>query len=381
MTIRRLISKPLTCMRNFYSKCMYRHTVNVEYKAAARFLAKHPQPELSQADKDAIDSYWRKFGIRFPDYSWFEMFYGVTGIHDPRFIPDFIAFPPIYSHYNDRSCIAGWDDKNFYDSLVPTIDFPQVLAHIYRGAVYDKDWQHCSNENLDRLADSIFSEISDSRSLIIKAARATQAGKGVRLIEVKTPTDVKELIQQNMGSDYVLQRRLVQSAFLSQFCSTSVNIFRIMTWRHQGKIDVLSASIRYGAEGHFTDVVYIKGEEIVHTVGVNEDGTVNGRFISLRGHEDQPEHYNNPQIPNYQDIIEMAKRGHQKLYPFDLVGWDITLDQDNKPVCIEFNVNRPGTILYQFANGPFAGDLTDDFLVFFLRDDNLEKHIPSKFRI
>ena len=381
MNIRRLLSRSTSCVMDLYSRLMYSRSFDAEYRDAGTFLAQHPQPELSQADKDEIDSYWRQFGIRFPDHSWHQMFYGVTGIHDPRFIPDCIAFPPIYRHYNDRECIVGWDDKNLYDRLVPNITFPQVLAHIYKGKAYDKDWHYCAPDDLDHVAASIFNETGASHSIIIKATRGSQAGKGVRVIEVNSPDEVKALILHNLDHDYVLQQRLVQSEFMSQFCSTSVNIFRIMTWRHQGEIKVLSTSIRYGVEGFFTDVVYIKGEEIVHTVGVNDDGTVNERFISLRGREEKPEHYHDRHIPNYQAVIDMAKRGHEMLLPFDLVGWDITLDQDNYPVCIEYNISRPGTQLYQFANGPFAGALTDEFLAFLKQENNLKRFIPAKYRI
>ena len=381
MNIRRLLSKSTSCLMDLYSRRLYDHVFDVEYTAAAKFLAKHPQPELSQADKVAIDSYWKQFGILFPDYSWQQMFYGVTGMHDPRFIPDFIAFAPICEYYNDKSSIAGWEDKNLFDHLVPAIKFPPVLAHIYKGNVYDKDWNIFVDDNLDQLCDSIFEQIKDDHSLIIKATKATQTGKGVKLISVEKPDDIKTAIINNRHSDNVVQRRIQQSAFMSQFCSTAVNIFRIITWRHQGKIEVLSASIRYGVEGHFTDVAFIKGEEIVNTVGVNNDGTVNSRFVSLRGNAEPPEHFNQPMVPNYDKIIDMAKQGHKNLFPFDFVGWDITLDQDDIPVCIEFNVRRPGTIVYQFANGPMAGELTDEFLSFLNKDGNLEKYIPKKYRI
>ena len=381
MIIRRQLADLFTNMMDSYSNIMYNHRFDVDYKSAARFLAKNPQPELSQQDKDAIDNYWKKFGIKYPDYTWFQMFYGVTGMHDPRFIPDIFAYPPIFTHYNDKSCIAAWEDKNLFDQLIPAIKFPPVLAHIYKGNVYDKQWNYYSDDRLQQLCDSIFEEIRDHHSFILKPTKATHAGKNVRLITVDKPEDIMTAITQSRKFDCILQHRLQQSAFMEQFCSTSVNIFRVVTWRHKGKIEVLTVGIRYGLEGHHTDITYIDGEEIMNAVGVNHDGTVNKRFVTLSGNSHMPEHFHQEKIPNFDAVIDMAKRGHHYLHPFDVVGWDITLDQDNNPICIEYNLNRPGTKIYQFANGPLAGDLTDEFLGFLLRDDNLKKKFPAKYRI
>ena len=380
MIIRRQLADLFMSIVAAYSRHMYAHSFNYDYKSAARFLAKNPQPELSQQDKDAIDNYWKKFGIKHPDYTWYQMYYGVTGNHDPRFLPDVFAYPPIFTHYNDKECRPGWEDKNIFDRLVPGIKFPDVLAHIYDGEVYDKQWNHIPQGQLMELCNSIFEEIKDDRSLILKATKGTQAGKGVKLIEINSPEDIKTAIAD--GTDNcVVQRRIRQSSFMSQFCSSSVNIFRVVTWRHRGKIDVLSTSIRYGIEGHHTDVAFVDGKEIVNTVGVTPDGTVNKRFVNLNGNGDVPEHFTQAQVPNFDAVIDMAKQGHKYLQPFDVVGWDITLDQDNNPICIEYNIRQPGTKLYQFANGPFAGDLTDEFLSFLLQDDIRKRYFPKKYRI
>jgi len=380
MSIRRLLSRMTTGAMDFYSQRMYVHTFDVEYRAAATFLKRHPQPGLSQGDKEEIDRYWRQFGIKYPDYTWFEMYYGVTGIHDPRFIPDWLAWPPIYWHYNDKTCLAGWEDKNLAPHLIPDIAFPIDLVHIYRGKVYDKDWNYCAPDDIHRLSKDIFEEIQDDGCIVLKATRSTQASKGVKLLTVNSPEDIATAISNNLGVDHVLERFLKQSSFTMQFCTSSVNIFRVVTWRHQGRIDVLKVCVRYGIEGHNTDITYVNGQEILHAVGIDSEGMINGRFVSLDGNAPVPEHYHDPQVPNLEAVIAMAKRGHQSLYPFDLVGWDIALDQDNNPLCVEYNLFRPGTIVYQFTSGPLAGDLTDEFLEFLNMGDNLEKFIPKKYR-
>lgn len=350
-------------------------------RAASTFLKRRPQPALTEADKREIDQFWRSYGIRFKDYRWFQMYYGVTGIRDPRFIPDPIARFVLFRHYNDERSIPGWDDKNLYDFFLPDIRFPKTLAHIYHGAIYDPDWQFCPQQALPRLAESIYCSLGEDKSLVIKVAKGSYAGKGVRLIQAQSPADISTLLTQSMGGEFIVQERLHQNDFMSQFCQTSVNIFRVITWMHQSEVKVLSTSIRFGTDGYFTDVCYIDGEEIVNVVGVEKDGTVKEQYGSFRGLTDIEVKLHERVSPRFDDIIAMAKQGHKRLHPFGIVGWDITLDSTGEPVCIEYNVSTPGTILYQYANGPFGGEHTENLLSF-LHDKSLAaKYIPKKYRI
>ena len=350
-------------------------------RAASVFLKRFLQPPLSAADKQEIDRFWNHYGVKFDDYSWFQMYYGVTGIHDPRFIPDPIARFALFRHYNDAQSIPGWDDKNLYETTLPDTRFPTTLAHIYHGEIYDSAWKYHSPDNLQALSESIFDQLGNDRDLVIKITKGSYAGKGVRLVHADSPADVKKVLEENSGGNFVVQKRIFQSEFMSQFCSTSVNIFRIITWRHQGDIKVLSSSIRFGLEGHFTDVCFIDGEEIVNVVGVKPDGTVKERYGSFRGLCPVTVNLTERCAPNFDKVIAMALEGHKRLYPFDIVGWDITLGQAGEPVCIEYNVSTPGTILYQYANGPFGGEYTEELLAFLLDDNNRRKYIPKKFRI
>jgi hypothetical protein len=61
---------------------------------------------------------------------------------------------------------------------------------------------------------------------------------------------------------------------------------------------------------------------------------------------------------------------------FDVVGWDVTVDSDSRVICIEYNIKYPGTIIYQFAHGPFAGEKTNEFLSFLTSEENT-RFIPK----
>ncbi len=335
-----------------------------KYKAAATFLKEHPQSKLTIEEKKEIDNYWKKYNIKFPDYSWFEMYYGVTGIHDPRFIPDPILGRICYPYYNFASHIKGWDDKNVYEKLVPHATFPDSLCHCIKGTLYDCDWNSYNKDSIQQLANRITSELEGLKEIICKETVESSFGKGVKLLKIEDKGDLCVFLNNHPSKNYILQKRVIQHPFFCQFNPTSANIIRIITWRSEGTIKILSASIRFGMEGSFTDVAFVNGKEIVNVVGINQNGNVKDRFVSLEGNNDNPPKIKEKKVPSWDRLHETVKKAHEDLLFFDYVAWDFMIDENGNPICIEYNINWPGTILYQFANGPLAGDYTDQFLSF-----------------
>ena len=66
---------------------------------------------------------------------------------------------------------------------------------------------------------------------------------------------------------------------------------------------------------------------------------------------------------------------------FDIVGWDFTVADDERVVCIEYNIKRPGTVFYQNVNGPFFGEYTEQALEFLKDKKNQAKYIPEWMRL
>jgi hypothetical protein len=62
------------------------------------------------------------------------------------------------------------------------------------------------------------------------------------------------------------------------------------------------------------------------------------------------------QLPSYDRAIEFVKRLHYRLPFFDLVGWDIAIEEDGSPILIEFNTEVG---LSQSAFGSGFGEYTE----------------------
>ena len=64
-------------------------------------------------------------------------------------------------------------------------------------------------------------------------------------------------------------------------------------------------------------------------------------------------------IPSFPQVLDFVKDLHYRLPYFRIVGWDITVDKDGKPIMIEWN-RQPE--LSQVAHGPAFGEYTEEIL-------------------
>ena len=366
---------------HYYNRYIERRAFLSSYNYARQYISKHPCPSLSSELKEEIDAYWSQYGIKFPDYSWHEMYYAATGIVDCRFIPDPIV-GALYHYYNSQNKISGWDDKNLYEKFVSNVNWPKSICHFMHGKLYDTNWNEyfTDSSSINKFVEIISQSVKFPCDIILKKASDTAFGKGVKKYHIECCSDIESIIKENNSHDFIMQECIAQHDTLSIFNSSSVNVFRIITYRHGNDVLHLSTSLRFGLEGKFTDVAFVDGKEIVNVVGVNNDGTFKDRHISLDGTEPLMHNVDGLLIPNYDKLISMAKEGHKQLYYFDVVGWDYTIDKYGNPICIEYNILWPGTILYQYANGPYAGKYTDAFLEP-LKLPEVRSHIPNKYII
>ena len=343
------------------------------------FLSKHKSPELSVQEKKDIDDYWADYGVRFPDYRWFEMYYEVTGIRDPRFIPDTFARYVLYPFSNDVKTYEGWIDKNFFDKFLGKEHLPQTLCHKFNGLFYDADWNYYDRHNLSDLAELI-AEKAGGNSFVVKETKDSCAGEGVKIFDFSNSQDIIDFLLNDSRVEYIIQKTIIQHPFFSQFNKSSVNILRIISWKHDGIVDVLSVSVRFGIDGSFTDVAFVDGQEIVNVVGVDNKGKINNRWIGFGGNS-KAISLGVKEIPNFSETLRVVREAHLKLQPFNLIGWDVTIDDKDNPIIIEYNVKRPGTILYQFANGPLAGNYTSSLLSFLQNKELNNYYLPKYYRL
>ena len=357
--------------------------LNKHYRAgniAREFCEKNAVAQLTKDEIERIDDYWKQFGIRFRDYSFHRMYYSVTGKKDPRFIPDPLAGLVIYPYYNDMGRVKAYADKNLFPWFLPDVCFPRTYAQRINKHYYDSDHRYYGTELSDAFINRVFQEIRSNHAsdIIIKETTDTNTGKGVKKHTVHTSDDLKKALTSSNSINFIVQECVRQHAFFQQFNSDSVNIIRLNTWRTDNEIMVFAPCIRFGIPGSATDVSYVDGKEIVQCVGIH-DGRAADHYFTLDG-DRKPLHILDRDIPRWDEVLKTVKNAHLEMDYFGIIAWDVIVDSHEHVICIEYNLKWPGTVVYQFAHGPFAGEKTDEYLGF-LRDPAMQKLLPPCIRL
>lgn len=383
MSVTGLIKKPIRKAIGKAQRILSEREIRNLYRAKTmpvyEYLKANPVPELTEAQRKEIDSFWSLYGIRILDYSWFRWYYGVTGISDPRFIPQDVYSYIIWPYHDNEEFCLAWKDKNMFERFVPGIPFPKNYTRRIHGRFFDGDGNYLPNEN------AVITALSHVGGVIVKDAWDSGEGRGVTKYTLDTEADIRRLLTDWEHSDnYLVQELIQQNRVFSQFNESSVNIMRINTWRYGDEVHVFCPTLRIGAEGSTTDICYVDGIEIARTCAITMDGHFGDRIVNQHGWiQVISETVKMPEavIPKWKEVISLATQGHKMLDHFDIVGWDFTVTDDERVVCIEYNIKRPGTVFYQNVNGPFFGEYTEQALEYLKDKKNQAKYIPEWMRL
>lgn len=353
----------------------------IDYKAT-EYAKRHKIPKLSENEKFEINNYWAQYGVKIHNFDEFSRYYHINGIRDPRYLTFPFLKLVVYPYYNDLSIAKTWADKNAFERFVPGMPFPIMLAQCINEKLFDAHHNYYGKTINDDFISAVYDDIKSRNleNIIIKKTIGTSAGRGVKKCQIATKEDLKRELLSNKMSNYIVQEVIQQHEFFSQFNDSSVNIIRINTWHNKNDVVIFSPCIRFGLKGSNTDVSYVNGEEIIMAAGVNNDGTV-GDFYCTNTGEKKPLMIENRKIPKWDKLCELVKKNHKSLDYFDVVAWDMIVDANENVICIEYNIQQPGSIVYQCIHGPFLGEYTDEFLSFLKYKNNQKKYIPKCIRI
>lgn len=176
---------------------------------------------------------------------------------------------------------------------------------------------------------------------------ASSAGNGVKKVnfvngfDTITKTPVEEILQA-CGQNFVVEKAVVENENLRKLNPSSCNTIRIHTYRDidSGEIRFISAFLRIGRNGQFVD----NGGAGGICVSLDKNGRCIGtawipKTFSSITHTDNGIEINQYQIDFFEEIVNTAINAHKGLYHFDLIGWDIAVNDKNEVVIIEFNPN------------------------------------------
>lgn len=329
--------------------------------------------KLTNQQIEEIQNYFfNLLGFKVP-IMWHQYFYSRTGNYSKYYIPTSEYKVNIVGRLNVYPLKRAYTDKNITDVILPSSIQPKIYLKNMNGYYY--------YEGKPVGKDDAVTLCANLGEVIIKPS-LTARGKGVSKHTIVSGISLErgsslENIFAEYGKDFLIQECVRQHKDMAALNPTSLNTIRIMTYRSGMDIKVIYSVIRIGRKGAVIDnesaggistIImpdgklgqYAYGSPGIDKVEFTDSG------IRLLGYE----------IPSYQEALQMVKECHYKLPYFDLLAWDVAINESGSPVLIEFNMTPD---LSQSANGPAFGEHTEEILIKAMSRNNTYSEYGKNF--
>lgn len=325
----------------------------------------YSQVRLTTEQKREIDKlYQSNYGKKIP-YTWHRHFMAYTGRFDACYFPELLFIPEFESFMNlDKGYVRAFSDKNVLSLLASAagVRTPRNYVSCANGLLRDES---CRMIEMQR-AVAILRDVGE---VFIKPTVDSSSGNGCMVANFRNGVDaLSERSVQDIlcaiGRDFAVQERIRCHSSLRALNPTSVNTFRVITYRWKDSVECMPTILRIGQGGSHLDNAHAGGMFIA----VNEDGTLHEKAFTefkqeFTHHPDTGICYSKQKIEQCPDVVRAACRMHEAIPQLGVVHWDFTLSEDGEPMLIEANTSGGGIWVVEMAHGcgPF-GDKTEDVL-------------------
>lgn len=334
----------------------YRKLLFFTYKHYVKKKSKHLRP-LSKLDKKKIKKYWHKY-LRFVPLNEYKWYQKIGNVVDPKLITNVVWASKIEPYFTNLKMVKGFQDKNYFETIVGKANSPETVVHCIDGQFLDKNYDYFNLESISNEEDE----------LICKPSTDSCGGRGIQFLDTKSlnANKLAELKKEYKGN-FVIQKRLKQHEFFSYFNESSINTIRVVSFFYKNEVNILSAFMRVGKPNVKIDNYSSGGSFVPITKDwklcdfAYQENLARHEFIKFDSLPSKKE-FKGKEIPFSQEIINLVKKNHLKLLHFKIIYWDIAIREDGTPIIIEYNLLDSSVDAYQINNGPIFGDLTDEVL-------------------
>ncbi len=339
---------------NYYRK-LYRLS-KISYRLENKLRNKSNKCSITKEEKKEIKKYWNKYTKDFKIYS--HMYYhDKNNKKDKRFIPDDLYAEYVEQYFNNAKLAPAFSDKNYFDLFLRDFSIPKTYIHYINDSFLDKDYKIITK-------DEAYKILSNKKEFVVKQTIGTSGGEGVRIFENISKDELKELLDNPYGHNLLFQEKVKQCDLFNSFSSSSVNTIRIYTYWYKDEVYTSNAVLRIGRNGSKTDNA--SGGGLSFQIDDNDKfvltprnilGVIDNEFL-----KNNSINYHNEKLLFMKDVRDVIKEAAERLAHFKIVSWDIAIDQNYKPVIIEYNVANTIPDITQLGAKPFFGDNTDNIL-------------------
>lgn len=343
---------------NFISRLIVKTRKSLEMRRRKLKITKNfkdlkERKKLTREQKKEIQDFYKSMIGRKVPLHCHEYFYSRTGYFTKEYVPANFYHCELVPRANIHSAGGILGDKNMCSLLFPNENIAHSILKNINGYYYYEGKPVSEEEAV--------AACQNMGKVVIKPSKESK-GHGVQLFEVKdgvTTLDGKTIGQlfHQYKKNFLIQECVRQHKDMAALNPTSLNTLRILSYRSGMEVLIIYSVVRIGRNGQVIDNQCAGG---ISTT-ISKDGKLGKTAFGGYSEDDITKTdsgvtLDNYQIPSYDKAIEMVKRLHLKLPHFNLVGWDVAIQEDGSPILIEFNTN-PGLSQSAFKSG--MGEYTE----------------------
>jgi hypothetical protein len=321
---------------------------------------------------------WSRISSNVPEL-YMRLYSSFSGVDSGDYVPDSLFFTHVEPMLNNVEYSRSFADKNMYSLLVDKSVLPEVLLRKIHGVWYDADYNRVVG------VDHVIMEIAGGyKKVIIKHAVSSQSGDNILLVQSdgeklysKNVLVNKIWLEENFHDNFLVQAFVSQHPFYEKFNVSSLNTFRVYTYRSvlDDRIHVLQSILRVGGEGSVVDNISKGGK----ACGIDMDGMLNGIVCDIKGNfldrVGAVDIREGIKLFKYKDVVDKAKELARKQFYTRVIGFDFCVARDGEIKLIELNNYDVGVDILQMCNGPLFREFTDEVIDYCQKQKKIFRYI------
>lgn len=356
----------------------YRIGIKTMFKNFFKRIIEHNPQVKHSYDKASLQKWskkWSVFGMR-PNNDLY-LFYRSNIGDNENIVPNDIARNFIEPILTPQEFQSFYNDKNSFGIFIDKSMMPRTYFRSMNSLLYDEDYRAVNGSDFDEI-------IKDAKELLVKPSKE-MGGKGIAVFRKENDKFVDQennilsfdYLSRTYKSNYLVQERIKQSSFMSQFNITSVNTLRIAVYRDvkSGELVLLGGFLRIGGKGALVDNITSGGASVPIDVKKGRLGNYasDKTRVKCDTYNDINFKTTTFEIPNWEKIVEFVKEVARRMPHMSLFANDIALDEQDNPILIEVNTTDFSYTSYQVSGTPFFKEYTNNLIEFCLEKNKLIK--------
>ena len=342
---------------------LYRYTTRISHnikwkRKVGKLIKTKGAKKLTKQQVHSIKQhFYKNYGIRNLDVRWHQLITASNRLFSLEYVPENIFYIQMEPKLNNRDLSYALGDKNLLDKLFPMVKQPKTIFKCINGFFY-VNGELCTNEK------AIAQCNSETKAMFIKPTLGSYGGKNVCKFSMVnglvSPGDITlEQFFATYGSNFIVQKSIVQHEAMHALNPTSINTFRSHSYLHDAEVTVLDVAVRMGRKGSHVDNASLGGL----VCGIQKNGQMNKEGFMANGDKcfatDSGQLFSAIKLPYLDKIHAMTQTLHKEAPHFRFISWDFCLDNDGDVVLIEYNIQGQDIVGSQLNNGSIFAPLLD----------------------